>query len=196
MPSRNPFAEPRGPLGHIAGWILASGNDTAHQQVVRQLGIGSGDHVLELGYGPGRLIRLLLDSTSAGLVAGVEPAEVMLRHARRANRDHLDSERLDLRIGEAAHLPFPDDHFHRVVTVNTVAIWPDLGAGMAEIHRVLVDGGSVLVAWHSGNAPGRMKRVNALPESRLVQIRDTMAGVFKDVERRELGDVVAFTGTT
>lgn len=154
--------------------------------------VDPGESVLEVGFGPGRLIRLLLESTAAGLVAGVEPSDLMLRQARRATRRQA-SDRVDLRLGDAAHLPFPDDHFHHVVTVNAVAIWPDLGAGFAEVQRVLVDGGDALVAWHSANAPSRMTRLNALPETRLAEIEAAMSDVFKEVRRSELGDVVAFT---
>lgn len=193
MRLQNPFAVPRGPLGHVAGWVLASGNDAAQYQVAHHLPVRAGERVLEIGYGPGRLVRTLLESTSAAVVAGVEPSDVMLRHAQRTNHRYVGCERMDLRIGDVADLPFPGGHFHHVVTVNTVAIWPDLGAGLAEIDRVLAVDGDVLVAWHSAKASSRMQRRLALADARLAEIEAAVSQRFAGVQRRELGDVVAVT---
>lgn len=152
----NPFAQPRGILGRAAGCLMASTNRAAQRQVARRLPISGGARILEIGYGPGQLMRLLLESTPAGWVAGADPSDVMLGQARRACGSYAAADRLDLRLGDAAHLPFPDGHFHHVVSVNNAPLWPDLEAGLAETRRVLRPGGTVLIAWHTHGLRGEL----------------------------------------
>ena len=44
--------------------------------------------------------------------------------------------RADLRLGTAARTGFADGEFDRVVSVHNVGFWPDLSAGLRELHRV------------------------------------------------------------
>jgi len=188
----NPFTLPRGRLGRLAGWLMARTNMPVQRAVAAVLDIQPGQRLLEIGYGPGRLTRLLLDHTPVDLVAGVDPSPVMMAQARHATRHHRASGRVDLRLGEAAALPYPDGTFDHVVAVNTVAIWPDLDAGIREIHRVLRPGGALLIAWHSSSSPSALQRRLGLSEDHLAAIKDAVAAVFGSTERRELGHVVAF----
>lgn len=194
MPS-NPFALPRGLPGHVAGRLMARTNDAAQHQVAGKLPVRSGERVLEIGYGPGQLTRSLLESTPAALVAGVDPSEVMLRQARRACGPYVNSGRADLRLGDAAHLPFPDGYFDHAVSVNTVALWPHLEAGLGEVNRVLRAGGTMLIAWHSASSPSRVQRLLALPEERLAAIERAVADTYGSVDRLELGSVTAFVAS-
>src|SRR5919204_5839484 len=66
----NQFALPRGPLGWLAGRLMSRGNDITNRDVASRLDIAPGERVLEVGYGPGGLLRLLLEQTPAALVAG------------------------------------------------------------------------------------------------------------------------------
>src|SRR4030088_2261821 len=49
---------------------------------------------------------------------------------------------------------------------------------MHELHRVLRPGGTLLIAWHSKNAPSPIARANGLPEDKLDQIHRGLDGLF------------------
>ena len=51
--------------------------------VVGILGVQPGDDVLEVGYGPGGLIRLLAERTQAASIRGVDPSPEMRDQAGR-----------------------------------------------------------------------------------------------------------------
>ncbi|HZB30549.1 MAG TPA: class I SAM-dependent methyltransferase, partial [Streptosporangiaceae bacterium] len=127
-----------------------------------------------------------------GSVCGVDPSPDMRDLAMRRNRRAAAAGRLDLRVGTAAATGFPDAAFDHVVTVNTVAIWPDLEAGLRELHRVTRPGGDVVIAWHGGRAPTRIGRHLLLPETALTRVHDALAELFDEVERHELTTVIAF----
>jgi len=185
-PLRSPFALPSGLPGHLAGRLMLLLN--RQRDVVGLLDIQPGAHVLEVGYGPGGLIRLLRQ-TQARRICGVDPSVEMRALARRRNPG------TDLRLGTAGQTGFPDAEFDRVVSVNTVALWPDLAAGLRELHRVTRPGGRVLIAWHGGRHPSRIARRLALPADTLSRIGQELSGLFTGTTRHELSDLTVFTAT-
>ena len=64
--TNNPFAHPSGWLGRLAGRIMLWTNK--QDDVVSVLDVQPGDDVLEVGYGPGGLIRLIAARTEAGSI--------------------------------------------------------------------------------------------------------------------------------
>lgn len=178
-PTTSPFALPRGLSGWLAGRLMLRLN--RQQDLVDLLDIREGHSVLEVGYGPGGLIRLLR-ATPAARVCGVDPSPQM---HRLATRHVAHPDRIDLRLGTAAATGF-DEEFDRVVSVNNVAIWPDLAAGLTEMHRVTRPGGRLLLAWHGGSNPSRIARGNALTPDQLDRVETGLADRFATVTRHEL----------
>jgi ubiquinone/menaquinone biosynthesis C-methylase UbiE len=189
-PVNSPFALPRGILGRLAGQIMLRTN--TQRELLDPLAARSGSRVLEVGYGPGALIQLLLNHSPASQICGVDPSPDMLRFASRRNHKAIVTGRLDLRLGTAEETGFSDQSFDHVVSANNVAIWPDLHAGLRELHRVLRPEGTLLIAWHSKNAPSPIARANGLPEDTLDQIRRGLDELFSTVTRHDLTHVVAF----
>jgi ubiquinone/menaquinone biosynthesis C-methylase UbiE len=187
-PVTSPFARPRGLAGRLAGRFMLLTNK--QQDVVELLDVRPGSSVLEVGYGPGGLVRLLRERTPATRICGVDPSREMRAMARRRNREAAD--RVDLRVGSVDCTGFPDQSFDRVITVNTVAIWPDLDAGLSEIHRVTRPHGRVVIAWHSATAPSPIARSLALPQDKLVRIERGLGELFSQVSRHDLTAVTAF----
>lgn len=189
-PVRSPFAMPDGLPGRLAGYLLLWTNK--QQSLLDLLGIQPGEQVLEVGYGPGGMIRLL-QRTGAKRICGVDPSPQMRDLASRPHRAQIAEGRVDLRLGSADHTGFGDGEFDCVVSVNNVAIWPDLEAGLGELHRVTRPGGRVLIAWHGGTRPSRIARRFALPSDQLTRIESGLRDLFSGVTRRELATLTVFT---
>jgi ubiquinone/menaquinone biosynthesis C-methylase UbiE len=192
-PVTSPFAIPRGIRGRLAGLVMRWTNRQA--DLLNLLPIGQGQRVLEVGYGPGALIRLLVEGTPAALVQGVDPSPTMQAQAEAANRAGVRTGRVDLRLGSAERTGLPDASVDHVVSVNTVAIWPDLDAGLRELHRVLRVGGTLILAWHGGTRPNVIARSLRLTEEKLNRIESGIRAVFGDCERHRLDRLDVFTAT-
>ncbi|RRJ31049.1 class I SAM-dependent methyltransferase [Halocatena pleomorpha] len=136
------FGQPRGLLGRLGGWVMAGGKDATIEWVLEQLSIRPTDRVLEIGFGPGDGIRMAAQATSEGSVAGVDHSTVMVRMARDRNATAVDAGNVDLRHGRASELPFETDSFEAAFSVNSMQLWPDVHAGLDELQRVLVPGGT------------------------------------------------------
>jgi SAM-dependent methyltransferase len=107
----------------------------------------AGARVLEVGCGPGHLaIRL---TRQHGLdVTGLDLDPAMIERAR-ANADrHGGGDgrgRPSFLVGDVAALPLPSGSFDLVVSTLSMHHWADPTAGLAEIGRVLRQGGRALV---------------------------------------------------
>ncbi|GAB3958720.1 class I SAM-dependent methyltransferase [Actinoallomurus acanthiterrae] len=188
-PTRSPFAMPKGLAGRLAGRLMLWMN--RQRDILDLLDVQAGEQVLEVGYGPGGLIRLL-QRTPAKRICGVDPSPEMRDLAGRPHRTQIAAGRIDLRLGMADHTGFSDAEFDCVVSVNNVALWPDLEAGLRELHRVTRPGGRVLIAWHGGTRPSRIARGLALLDDQLARIERGLGGLFSDVTRYELASLTAF----
>jgi ubiquinone/menaquinone biosynthesis C-methylase UbiE len=188
--TNNPFAHPSGWLGRVAGRFMLWTNK--QDEVVDVLDVQPGDDVLEIGHGPGGLIRLIAERTDAASIRGVDPSPEMRDQADRHNRNALRAGRVRLDLGTADRTGLPDASVDRVVSVNNVAIWPDLDAAVRELHRVVRPGGTAVIAWHGGTAPSRIARSLRLPEGQLGHIEKVLRDRFGQACRKQLASLDVF----
>ena len=99
-----------------------------------------GAALLDVGTGPGILLKELGRARPDLRLAGIDIAAEMIGHAKRNLGDGLE-----LRTADVAALPFEDDRFDLVVSTFSSHHWDDPEAGSAEIARVLRSGGGLLV---------------------------------------------------
>ncbi|HEY3057693.1 MAG TPA: class I SAM-dependent methyltransferase [Chloroflexota bacterium] len=139
------FGCPSGWLGSIAGRFMAR-NAYDDAWVVDLLDVQATDRLIEVGFGPGVAIELLARRATQGLVAGVDPSEVMLHQALKRVSKAASTGRVDLRIGGAEKLPFADGSFDKACALHSIYFWPSVEQGARELQRVLVPGGRVAIA--------------------------------------------------
>ncbi len=99
--------------------------------------------VLEIAVGTGRNLPYYPDGVQ---LSGVELSPAMLEIARTRARE-LGRE-IDLRVGDAQALEFPDESFDSVVCTLSLCTIPDDRAAVAEVRRVLRPGGRFLLLEH------------------------------------------------
>lgn len=136
--------------------MMNRGNAGMNEAALDLLEVSEGERVLDLGFGGGVTFRPLIER--GAIVTGVDRAEDVIVAAERAHRDAIAAKQLEVAVGEVQALPFPDGSFDAAVTVNTVYFWPELGAGLRELWRVLAPGGRLVVATRSGAAMKKVSR--------------------------------------
>lgn len=141
------FGRPTGVLGKLGGVLMARTNAGAAQWVLTLLDVRPDDRVLEVGFGPGIGIQYAAEVTPDGFVAGIDCSDAMVNQARKRNAAALQTGRVELQRGSAVDLPYEDDAFDKAFSINSMQVWPDAGAGLRELHRVLKSGGTVALAF-------------------------------------------------
>ncbi|PSN12320.1 class I SAM-dependent methyltransferase [filamentous cyanobacterium CCT1] len=151
-------------LGNPSGWfgrlllrLLNRGNANLNDLVLEALQIQSSDgqsaiadpHILEIGFGGGDLIAKLVASGQPSKVVGVERSPEALQLCQRRFRRQIAQGTVELHQANAEALPFPDDAFSHICTVNTLYFWPSAPQVLAECHRVLCPGGRLVVGYAS-----------------------------------------------
>jgi SAM-dependent methyltransferase len=86
---------------------------------------------VEIGVGTGRFAEPL------GITCGVEPSAAMRAMARRRGIDVVEA------VGES--LPFGEASFDLVLMVTTLCFLDDVDQALREAHRILADGGYIVV---------------------------------------------------
>jgi ubiquinone/menaquinone biosynthesis C-methylase UbiE len=161
--------------------------------------------VLDIGCGPGITVALAAERAVAGLVAGVDHSAVMLRQAGRRNHGAIMAGRVDLRLGTAQRLPYPDAHFTKACALHTIHFWSSVETGLRELHRVLASGGAIVLAlrMHRPEAGRFDPSRYGFTAAQIAAMTATLDAVgFRDIatQRREFGRetitaVVARRGT-
>jgi ubiquinone/menaquinone biosynthesis C-methylase UbiE len=168
------------------GRVLARANAQLNAIAVARLSLHPSARVLEVGYGPGDAIRRLAEALPQGAVAGIDPSTVMREQALRRNRAFVDTGRVDLRLGVAAQLPWPDEAFDAALSVNNILLWRPFDASVAEVRRVLRPGGMLLAGMHEWAA-----RAHASSGRRaLPQVIEDVTGALARAGFRDIGSEV------
>ena len=105
--------------------------------------VPAGKTVVEIGLGTGGLLPAL--AARAARVVGVDHSPAMLEEARR-RLALAGLAGIDLRLGEMTHLPLPDGSADCTVLNMVLHHAADPAAVIAEIRRVLVPGGLLVLA--------------------------------------------------
>ena len=148
---------PQGAFGVVMGWLMGGLNAAQNRATVDALDPPQGGAVLEIGFGPGQALEMLANKIPLGLVAGVDHSALMVARARRRLNGRRGDAALDLRLGEAGDLPFPDEKFDLAFAVNSFHLWPDQDRALAEMAGVLKPGGDLLLSIRDFRAGGRFE---------------------------------------
>ena len=138
------LSQPSGAGGRVVARLMNRGNRGLNDEAIARLDVQPGSRVLDLGFGGGLTFAPLWERGAT--VVGIDRAEDMVAAARTRFAGEIAAGRLELHGGDVGRLPLADGAVDRVLTVNTVYFWPDLGAAFAEVRRVLAPGGRLVVA--------------------------------------------------
>jgi ubiquinone/menaquinone biosynthesis C-methylase UbiE len=116
--------------------------------LIEVTGVRRGQRALDVGCGPGPLTSALAEALGAENVAAVDPSEPFVE----ACRTRVPG--ADVRVGVGERLPFADGSFDAVLAQLVVQLMDDRDAGVREMARVAIPGGTVAACvWDSRRMP-------------------------------------------
>ncbi|WP_312299610.1 class I SAM-dependent methyltransferase [Chryseobacterium sp.] len=139
------LANPQGEKGIEIGEMMNATNIGMTLESVRTLLIEDGEHILEIGQGNAGHLKHILGLAQNLAYTGVDISETMHQEAKKLNKDFGDQ--ADFILYEGKKLPFQDETFDKILTVNTVYFWENPVDFLNEIYRVLKDDGTFVLTF-------------------------------------------------
>ncbi|QDV85703.1 class I SAM-dependent methyltransferase [Stieleria magnilauensis] len=127
-------------ISHVYDTIADGGEHKARERGLELLAVGSGESVLEIGYGTGHSIVALAESVGdTGHVTGIDISSGMQQVSQKRVNESSCADRVELLVSEAPPLPMGDKIFDVVTLSFTLELFPiaDIPAVLTEIRRVL-----------------------------------------------------------
>ena len=139
---------PRGLFGRIVmGLVFDRGNAFLNDFAGELLSIQEEDHVLEIGFGTGKLMHKLVKQIDKGLVEGIEFSKTMASRARRRNKKNIVEGRVKIIQGDFDSMPYEKERFSKVYSVNTIYFWPAPLQTAKKAADILKPGGKLVLAF-------------------------------------------------
>lgn len=152
---------PEGQLGVAAADLMAQINTGMYQRAIELLPPAvENPHgrmpVLEVGYGAGAMRGMLQQARPDIRWVGLEKSRTMHRIAQQLQT-------YEVHHGAVECLPFEDERFVSVIALNTLCWWDYPMVALAEIRRVLVPTGTLIVSILLPNAQAKALESQAPP---------------------------------
>ncbi len=116
------------------------------QQTLGLMKLQPGDRVLDLGCGAGWASRLtakaVADTDRPGQVIGLDVSDEMIRRARAASTDY---DNLMFVVGSAQQVPWEENFFDKVLSVESFYYYADQERALAELFRVMAPKGELYI---------------------------------------------------
>lgn len=150
----------------------------------------------DIGCGPGYLTTLIAQKYPQLHVIGIDLSAEMV-HAGTSNASALGlAARVEFRKGDVSDLPMPNDSLDFAVSSLSLHHWSNPGHGVAEIYRVLEDGGQLLL-FDLRRDPRRLfswlikfvQRIIVLPALR--RVNEPLGSLLSSYTLAELEDLLA-----
>jgi ubiquinone/menaquinone biosynthesis C-methylase UbiE len=190
--SNSQFAHPEGLAGSLVGMIMAVKNRERNAWTIALMDLEPGDHVLEIGFGPGQAIQEVAKLTPKGFVGGIDLSYTMLLQASKRSSAAIRSGRVLLQQGAESPLPFEDNKFNKGFAVNSMQFWSNPMGGLQEVKRVLKPGGQIVITIQPMWAK-TAEEVRGVAEKLVAQLKQTG---FKEVclESKQIKPITAVCG--
>jgi ubiquinone/menaquinone biosynthesis C-methylase UbiE len=122
-------------------------NDSMIRTTIQRLDLQDGDNVLEIGPGNGYHLAAILNAGEAIKYEGLDISETMIEAANELNETLKKDYSVNFTKYDGQHIPFEQDSFHKIMTVNTLYFWQSPSAFLKELERVLKPNGLLIVTF-------------------------------------------------
>ena len=142
--------QPSGWFGkQIISRVLNRDNAAMNKLALRMLNLESADeHVLELGFGGGYLLKNILKKPGVKTVSGIDISPEMVDFCRKRFASDIEVGKLKLKCSSKVEKEYFEHKFTKICTVNTIYFWSDVKQTLTQLHQILEEKGSLVICFN------------------------------------------------
>jgi len=138
--------KPEGKNGIEIGKRMNIGNAPMNLHTLAVLNPQANDNILELGMGNGHFVKNITNLDTSIIYTGCDYSALMVEEASKINKELIDQKRASFVYADANDLPFENNSFSKIFTVNTFYFWNNHNTVLTELKRVLKKGGALIIS--------------------------------------------------
>ena len=141
--------DPSDPRGEAGEAMLTRMNDSHSLLTDRALSLVSfcgNETVLDIGCGGGAALNKMSRMLPKGKLFGIDHSETAVQLAAKNNAADIESGKMFIKRAQVADMPFEDEMFDVILTVESFYFWKSPQSELKEVYRVLKGGGTFLIA--------------------------------------------------
>jgi len=171
------------PSGWIGKYIISKLLDTSSYQLnsfsLELMNIQKRDKILEIGFGTGLLIKRMANKIENGTIEGVDFSKTMYDRASKINKKQIQKKHVTLYHLECKKLPFQENQFTKVCSINTLYFWENPEEYFKEILRVMREGSHFILGFR---------------DKRQMELLEADKEIFQTYEKEEIIEMLSRSG--
>lgn len=138
---------PAGIEGIEIAKMMHNSNISMTIESIKALKLEDHNSVLEIGHGNCMHLSKILKQAIGICYFGLEISKTMHHEAKRLSEQYFQENDIEFSLYNGENIPFKNNMFDKIVTVNTIYFWINPLLFLREIYRVLVEGGIFVLAF-------------------------------------------------
>ncbi|MEO6719620.1 MAG: class I SAM-dependent methyltransferase [Ferruginibacter sp.] len=139
--------KPEGEEGIKTGEWMSKGNVHIIRDALKALNAEAGDNILEIGMGNGFFVNEILEKSESINYTGCDYSELMIQESEKLNSEWISRGQAKFILSNLSSLPFKNEVFDKIFTINTIYFWDDEVKALNEIKRVIEPNGKIIIAF-------------------------------------------------
>ncbi len=138
---------PEGEHGIKTGEMMHASNIGMTSSAIDALDLHNNETVLEIGHGNGGHIAQLLSKAENLNYFGADISATIITEAEKINQDFIPGGKVHFKLTDGTTLPFDENRFDKIFTVNTIYFWQNPVEYLSEIKRTLKLNGTLVICF-------------------------------------------------
>lgn len=142
------YGNPRKPVGEDGEKMLRRMNQSHYGVTGWALQfwkIAPSDWILDIGCGGGATLKRMAEQVETGHLVGVDYSATSVETSKKTNAAEISVGKMEIQEASVEALPFADNQFDKVITVESFYFWPNPLENLKEVLRVLKPQGEFLL---------------------------------------------------
>ena len=131
----------------VTGWALSHWS------------INGEDNILDIGCGGGMTLFRMAKEIDNGHLTGLDYSKVSVEESTKLNEGNIKNGKMNIIEGNVESLPFNDNSFDKIITVESFYFWPNHVENLKEVHRVLNNDGTFMLVADIYNKEGLSQEI-------------------------------------